>query len=127
MQIKKELGGINDGFRLISIHNYLRKAVNRSGGTVDKIYNCTDILDASEDRKPNIGMAAKAKMHFPEIDFRKSIMIVDSESEMRFGKKLSMYTIYINKLEFEKELFKLIDCKCDSLFHSAKHLTISYL
>lgn len=118
--------GLMTESQLISIHNYLINAVNQSGGNIDKILYCTDVLDSSGDRKPNIGMAAKAKMYFPEIDFRKSIMIGDSMSDMEFGKRLSMYTIYISKLEIGEELFKLVDCKCDSLFHATKYLTNSY-
>ena len=70
----------------ISIDNFLTKAVNQSGGSIDKIYYCTDILDSSGDPKPNIRMAAKAKMYFPEVDFSKSVMIGDSQSDMEFGK-----------------------------------------
>lgn len=114
--------GLMTELQLISFHNYLIKAVNQSGGRIDQIYYCTDVLDSSGDRKPNIGMAAKAKMYFPEIDFRKSIMIGDSKSDMEFGKRLSMHTIYISRIEHETELFKLVDYKCDSLFHATEHL-----
>jgi len=119
--------GLMTELQLISIHDYLSKAVNQSGGRIDKIYYCTEILDSSEDRKPNIGMAVKAKMYFPEIDFRKSIMIGDSKSDMEFGKRLGMYTMYISKLDLEVELFKLVDYKCDSLFHATRYLTNSFL
>ncbi len=114
--------GIMTELQLISIHSELTKAVNQTGGRIDKIYYCTDILDTSEDRKPNIGMATKAKIYFPEIDFRKSIMIGDSKIDMEFGKKLNMYTIYISKMVLETGLFKLVDYKCDSLFHATKLL-----
>lgn len=114
--------GLMTELQLISIHNYLIKAVNQSGGRIDQIYYCTDIYETSENRKPNIGMAIKAKTDFPEIDFRKSIMIGDSKSDMEFGKRLSMYTIYISRKELETELFKLVDYKCDSFFHATEHL-----
>ena len=119
--------GIMTEIQLIFIHDNLTKAVNQSGGRIDKIFYCTDLLDTSEDLKPNIGMAVKAKMYFPEIDFTKSIMIGDSKSDMEFGKRLSMYTMYISKLDLEVELFKLVDYKCDSLFHATRYLTNSYL
>jgi len=118
--------GIMSEMQLLSIHDKLTKAVNLSAGRIDKIYYCTDIYETSENRKPNIGMAIKAKTDFPEIDFRKSIMIGDSKSDMEFGKRLSMYTIYISKLELEEELLKLADYKCDSLFHAAKYLSNTY-
>lgn len=114
--------GIMTELQLISIHNELIKAVNHSGGRIDKIYYCTDILETSEFRKPNIGMALNAQMYFPKINFRKSIMIGDSKTDMEFGKKLSMYTIYISKLALEPELVKLVDYKCNSLFQANKYL-----
>ena len=48
-------------------------------------------------RKPNTGMADKAKNQFPEIDFSKSIMVGDSLSDMEFGKRKRMKTVFINK------------------------------
>jgi len=114
--------GIMTEIQLLSIHDELTKAANQSGGRIDKIFYCADLLDTSDCRKPNIGMALKAKMYFPEIDFRKSIMIGDSKSDMEFGKRLSMHTIYVSRIEIETELLKLVDYKCDSLFHAAEHL-----
>jgi histidinol phosphatase-like enzyme len=58
--------------QLISTHSYLTKNFNQSGGRIDKIFYCTDMLDSSCDRKSNIGMAVKAKKYFPELDFSKS-------------------------------------------------------
>jgi len=114
--------GIMTEMQLLSIHDELTKAANQSGGRIDKIFYCTDLLDTSDCRKPNIGMALKAKMYFPEIDFRKSIMIGDSMTDIEFGKRLNMYTIYISKTQLQSELFKIADYKCDSLFHAAEHL-----
>lgn len=114
--------GIMTELQLLSIHNELTNAVIQSGGRIDKIYYCAEISNTSEDRKPNIGMARKAKIHYPEIDFRKSIMIGDSKIDMEFGKKLNMYTIYVCKRKLEKELINLVDYKCDSLFHATKFI-----
>jgi len=88
--------GIMTEIQLIFIHDNLTKAVNQSGGRIDKIFYCTDLLDTSEDRKPNIGMAKKAKINYPEIEFRKSIIVGDSLSDMIFGEKLGMQRVLIN-------------------------------
>jgi histidinol phosphatase-like enzyme len=47
-------------------------------------------------RKPNIGMALKARRQFPEIRFSKSVMAGDSISDMFFGKRAGMKTVLIS-------------------------------
>lgn len=79
---------------LIEIHERMLAEINKCGGRVDKIYYCTDLFETSPNRKPNIGMALKAKEDFPDINFKNSVMIGDSESDMVFGRKLEMKTIY---------------------------------
>jgi histidinol-phosphate phosphatase family protein len=64
----------------------------------DKVYHCPDLSSKnSPNRKPQIGMALAAKNDFPDIDFAKSIMIGDSISDMEFGKKAGMQTIFFGK------------------------------
>jgi len=48
-----------------------------------------------ECRKPNTGMALQAQADFPEINFEKSIMVGDSVTDMEFGLKLGMKTVFI--------------------------------
>jgi D-glycero-D-manno-heptose 1,7-bisphosphate phosphatase len=48
-------------------------------------------------RKPKVGLALKAKTDFPEIEFRKSIILGDSISDIEFGKSLGMITVFINQ------------------------------
>jgi D-glycero-D-manno-heptose 1,7-bisphosphate phosphatase len=79
------------------IHDKMNDKISENLGKIDKIYFCTDILDSAECRKPNSGLALKAKLDFPELDFAKTIMIGDSISDMIFGKNLGMKCIYINK------------------------------
>ncbi len=55
------------------------------------------INDINKMRKPNKGMALKAKSLFPQIDVTKSIMVGDSDSDMEFGKNMRMVTILVNK------------------------------
>ena len=64
----------------------------------DKVYHCPALVSQnSPHRKPEIGMALDAKNDFPQIDFSKSIMIGDSLSDMEFGKKAGMYTIFFGE------------------------------
>jgi len=83
---------------LLEVHRNMLKNISGAGGRIDKIYYCPyDIDDNSRSRKPNIGMALQAKKDFPEIVFSKSIMVGDSLSDMEFGKKSGMLTIFISK------------------------------
>jgi histidinol-phosphate phosphatase family protein len=82
---------------LTDIHLKMRTEIENRGGRIDKIYYCTDLNNESQNRKPNSGMALQAKMDFPDIEFHESIMIGDSQSDMEFGNRLGMKTIFLNK------------------------------
>lgn len=78
------------------IHDYLIQSVEKAGGHINKIYYCSGLAkDNPPCRKPNIGMAIQAKIDFPNVDFAKSIMIGDSESDMLFAKNSGMYGIFL--------------------------------
>ncbi len=87
--------GIMSMDALHDISNNMRNAVAEFGGHIDKVYNCTAINDEDRNRKPNTGMGLQAQEDFPTIDFKKSIMVGNSMSDMEFGKKLSMQTIFL--------------------------------
>ena len=81
---------------LALVHNSLIEQLAYFGGRIDEIYYAPDLAyEDSPNRKPNPGMGFKAKGDFPEINFRKSIMVGDSESDIAFGKALNMITVRI--------------------------------
>jgi len=67
------------------------------GGKIDAVYYCTDKDENSPDRKPNTGMGLQARKDFPDIDFSRSYMVGDSPSDMEFGRRLGMNTVWIKK------------------------------
>jgi D-glycero-D-manno-heptose 1,7-bisphosphate phosphatase len=82
--------------QLAEVHRLMLKTVDILDGRIDKIYHCPDLASSnSPNRKPEVGMALQAKTDFPEIDFAQSIMVGDSLSDMEFGKKLGMTTVFI--------------------------------
>lgn len=82
---------------LSAVHQQMKNEIERAGGRIDAIFHCPALAsDHSEFRKPNIGMALAAKHKFPDIDFTKSIMVGDSISDMEFGKRAGMKTVYIS-------------------------------
>ena len=81
--------------RLHEIHAYMLSEIAKKGGRIDAIYYSTALNDNHPDRKPNSGMAFRAKQDFPEILFEKSIMAGDGRNDMEFGNKLNMTTVLI--------------------------------
>jgi len=81
---------------LAVVHGYIAEVIEQAGGQIDQFYFAPQLAaEKSNDRKPGTGMGLQAKKEFPEIDFKKSIMIGDSESDIEFGMKLGMKTIML--------------------------------
>ena len=81
---------------LQTIHNKMLNQLKCCDAVIHAIMYCPHLAsDNCICRKPNIGMALKAKELFPEIDFSKSVMIGDSLSDIEFGKNAGMHTILI--------------------------------
>jgi len=79
-----------------AIHNHIIRTIHDLGGRIDQIYFAPQLKEENSPmRKPGIGMAIQAKKDFPEIDFSKSIMVGDSMSDIEFGKKAGMKTVFI--------------------------------
>lgn len=80
---------------LAAIHRKMSEAVVGSGGKIDAVFYAPHLANESSPmRKPGIGMAVAAKEKFPEIDFAKSIMVGDTESDMQFARAAGMYFVY---------------------------------
>ena len=89
--------GLMSNVDLNKIHRNLKSEIKASGGRIDAIFYCPDITDeASTHRKPQPGMALDAQKRFPEIDFKKSIMVGDSVSDMEFAENLNMKKVLIS-------------------------------
>ncbi|AEA46001.1 D-glycero-alpha-D-manno-heptose-1,7-bisphosphate 7-phosphatase [Fluviicola taffensis] len=99
---------------LLTIHDYCSELLKVDNARIDRYYFAPNL--ASENsllRKPNSGMALLAKEEFPTVDFNKSIMVGDSDSDIEFGKKLGMKTVFINHQDLEAH--KTADLTFDSL------------
>jgi len=84
---------------LENIHNYMLKKVVQARGRIDAIFYCPHDYEKEQCncRKPKIGMALKAKEIFPEIDFRKTIVVGDSLSDMEFAIGIGGIGVYVGK------------------------------
>lgn len=83
---------------LQKVHQHMLSEIEAAGGHIDAVYHCPGLAeDDPPCRKSNPGMALQAKEDFPEIDFGKSVMIGDSESDMEFGRRLGMKCILVGE------------------------------
>jgi D-glycero-alpha-D-manno-heptose 1-phosphate guanylyltransferase len=80
---------------LTAIHTKMTTAIQAAGGRIDGVYFAPAIINNDPFRKPNPGMAFRAKADFPAIDLSKSIMVGNKHSDMLFGKNAGMYTLFV--------------------------------
>jgi len=91
---------------LSDIHAYCDELLDEAKARIDHYYFAPELeAETNVLRKPNGGMALQAKADFPEIDFRKSVMVGDSNSDIEFGKRLGMKTVFIDEQPHENADF----------------------
>lgn len=107
---------------LNEVHKIMVSEISSKGGRIDQIFYCPhlEVFNPSC-RKPNIGMAYQALEYFPDIDFKKSIMVGDSSCDVEFGNRLKMYTVWIENNQKNNEVNP--DMKVQSLEELAGYLT----
>lgn len=108
---------------LREIHTNMVGEIVAGGGRIDKIYACTAVDDNDHNRKPNIGMAYQANQDFEEIDFKRSVMVGNAMSDMEFGKRAGMHTVFLTTKHEPYQLpHDLIDEQYSSLFSWSQSL-----
>jgi D-glycero-D-manno-heptose 1,7-bisphosphate phosphatase len=78
-----------------AIHTNFQKSLQAGGAGVDAFYFCPHDKQECDCRKPLPGMFEQARQDFPEITAAESVMIGDSLSDIEFGKRLGMRTVFI--------------------------------
>lgn len=92
--------GLMTECNLLEIHRYMCEKIETVGGKITAYYFAPELKSADAPmRKPNPGMALQAQRDFPEVDFNKSIMVGDTDSDILFGKNLGMKTVRIKTVE----------------------------
>lgn len=113
--------GLMTSMDLEKIHFYMLEEISKHGGRIDAVYYCPYLSNIKPKcRKPEIGMALQAKEAFPSIDFKKSIMIGDSPSDMLFGKNIGAYTVLAKNKNFQSSSIEA-DYNTDSLAQFANY------
>jgi histidinol-phosphate phosphatase family protein len=100
---------------LEEIHDQMLAEITQFGGKINCVFAATESKGKNPfRRKPNNLMGLEAQEMFPNIDFNKSIMIGDTDTDIEFGKNLGMKTILIkseekNTIQADFEISNLIE------------------
>jgi histidinol-phosphate phosphatase family protein len=109
--------GIMPKAELDKVHAYMTEQIYKYGGKISGIYICTDVNADSINRKPNTGMAFKAQVDFPDVDFANSVMVGNSKSDMEFGRKLGMFAVLVgDKYPRNDEIYNNIAAYFSTLY-----------
>lgn len=113
--------GLMTESELDKIHQKLKSEVEAAGGRIDFIFYSPDLKNSNSfTRKPAVGMGLKAKKMFPLIQFRKSFMVGDTPSDIKFGHRLGMRTVLLSKNKKEiYECGKMLHYRFDDLISFA--------
>ena len=79
-----------------AIHEAFQKDLAADGAHVDAFYFCPHDKKQCNCRKPLPGLYEHATRDFPEISGETSAMIGDSWSDIEFGRRLGMMTVFID-------------------------------
>ncbi len=93
---------------LNEIHAHMQHEIIKHGGSITRCYYAPGLASSKDQlRKPKPGMALLAQRQYKQVDFRKSIMVGDTDSDILFGQKLGMTTVRIltdEKAEVQADL-----------------------
>jgi histidinol-phosphate phosphatase family protein len=97
--------GIMTECNLKEVHGYMEQELKtKLDFEFDATFTATNLKGSGNDRrKPNKAMALEAKELFPNIDFNKSIMIGDTDGDIKFGTNLGMKTVLVSSNEVVSE------------------------
>lgn len=80
---------------LAAVHALMKREVEAKGGRIDAVFYAPNLASENSPlRKPGTGMALNAQKIFPQIDFSKSIMVGDTESDMQFARNAGMHFVF---------------------------------
>jgi histidinol-phosphate phosphatase family protein len=109
---------------LKQVHGYMLHEIEKAGGSITRIYFCTDLDSTAINRKPNVGMAFQIQRDYPEVNFIQSIMVGNSKSDIEFGNKLGMFTILVgDKYKKEHKIYETVNAYYENLYKFAVDFT----
>jgi D-glycero-D-manno-heptose 1,7-bisphosphate phosphatase len=88
--------GLYNATDVDQIHASFQNSTRAHGAHVDAFYFCPHDKSQCNCRKPLPGLFEQAQADFPEIASDSSVMIGDSWSDIEFGRRLGMRTIFVD-------------------------------
>jgi D-glycero-D-manno-heptose 1,7-bisphosphate phosphatase len=88
--------GLHTAADVLSIHAAFQKELSAHGAHIDAFYFCPHDKAQCNCRKPLPGLFEQAQADFPDIAATSSAIIGDSWSDIEFGRRLGMFTIFID-------------------------------
>lgn len=112
-----------------AMHARFQSLLQAQGAHLDGFYVCPHDKGQCNCRKPLPGLFEKARSEFPDITAASSVMIGDSLSDLEFGRRLGMTTVFLESdPERQKpgaeEARELADMRFSSLFAAASNLVV---
>lgn len=110
-----------------AIHSQLQTALAAHGAHIDGFLFCPHDRNECDCRKPLPGLFEQAKARFPQIDAATSTMIGDSLSDIEFGRRLGMTTVFIEgdpekRKHGAEAAASMADVRCHSLAEAVNAL-----
>lgn len=87
--------GLYSAADVATIHANLQKLLGEQGAHVDAFYFCPHDKSQCNCRKPLPGLFEQSQRDFPDITPETSLMAGDSLSDIEFGRRLGMRTVFV--------------------------------
>jgi D-glycero-D-manno-heptose 1,7-bisphosphate phosphatase len=87
--------GLYTAAQVLDIHAAFQRDLNAEGARVDAFYFCPHDKAQCDCRKPLPGLFNQALAEFPDIAPETSAILGDSWSDIEFGRRLGMLTVFI--------------------------------
>lgn len=114
--------GVMTERNLLDVHHYCSELLALEKAQIDAYYFAPQLAaDNCNNRKPKTGMAFQAKKQFSTIDFSKSVMVGDSNSDIEFGKNAGMKTVFV---AYDKTIHPTADLTVHSLAEFIQQLSL---
>ena len=112
--------GLYSAADLEAMHAKFQRLLEREGARIDAFFICPHETDQCNCRKPLPGLFEQAVAQFPEITAATSVMVGDSPTDVEFGRRLEMKTIFVegdteHRKPGAEEAAKLADLRFASL------------
>jgi D-glycero-D-manno-heptose 1,7-bisphosphate phosphatase len=120
--------GLYSSADVLSIDANFRLVLQEAGAHIDGLYFCPHDKQECNCRKPLPGLFEQAVARFPSISAQTSVIIGDSLSDIEFGRRLGMLTIFIEGDPARQKpgahaAAELADLRFPSLAEAANYLT----